>query len=79
MSDQKNKQKQHGYWRIRVYYDGKPTPSETLGIAGKDQAREQYEEEIQKLMRDPAHALWRVELVYCVVTETVWEQDWTMY
>jgi hypothetical protein len=30
-------------------------------------------------MQHPVHALWRVQLVYCVVTETVWEQDGTMY
>lgn len=74
-----NEPKQYGYWQIRVYYDGKPTPSKTLGIAGKDQAREQYKEEIQKAMQHPVHALWRVQLVYCLLTETVWEQDGTMY
>jgi hypothetical protein len=79
MSDQKNKQKQHGYWQIRVYCDGKPTPSRTLQIAGKDQARDQYKEAIQQAMLDPAHPIWRVQLVYCLVTEAVWEQDGTMY
>ena len=79
MSDQKDKQKQYGYWQIRVDYDGKPAPASVLQVADKDQAREQYEWAIKQAMRDPAHALWRVQLVYCVVTESVWEQDGTMY
>ena len=70
---------QCGYWQIRVYYDGKQTPASTLQIADKDQARKQYEWAIHQAMRDPARPIWRVQLVYCVVTETVWEQDGTMY
>jgi hypothetical protein len=79
MSDQKNKQKQHGYWQIRVYYDGTQGPASVLQVAGKDQAHEQYEWAIKQAVRDPAHPIWRVELVYCLVTEAVWEQDGTMY
>jgi hypothetical protein len=74
-----NERTQHGYWQIRVYYDGKQTPASTLQIADKDQAREQYEAASEKAMRDPARPFWRVQLVWCVVTETVVEQDGTSY
>ena len=70
---------QYGHWQIRVYYDNRQTPTSTLQVAGKNDAREQYEAAIQQAMRDPARPIWRVQLVYCVVTETVWEQDGTMY
>jgi hypothetical protein len=77
MSDQKDKQ--YGYWQIRVYHDRKQTPTRWWQFAGKDDAREQYEVAIEKAMLDPARPIWRVQLVWCVVTETVWEQDGTMY
>jgi len=79
MSDQKNKQTQHGYWQIRVYYDNAQTSARGWQVVGKDDAHEQYEAAIQQAMRDPARPIWRVQLVYCVVTETVYEQDGTMY
>ena len=74
-----NEPQQHGYWQIFVYNNGKQTPTRGWQVADKDQARERYEAEIQQAMRDPARPIWRVQLVWCVVTETVWEQDGTMY
>jgi len=74
-----NESRQHGYWQIRVYFDNQQAPVKTMQVAGKDQAREQYESAIQQAQRDTAHPIWRVQLVYCYVAEAVWEQDGTMY
>ena len=74
-----SERQQFGYWQIRVYYDNAQTSARGWQIAGKDDAREQYEAAIKQAMRDPARPIWRVQLVYCIVTETVVEQDGTMY
>ena len=77
--DELGERVQYGHWQIRVYHDNRRTPARTLQVADRDHAREQYGAAIQQAMRDPACSIWRVQLVYCVVTETVWEQDGTMY
>jgi hypothetical protein len=70
---------QYGYWEIRVYHGREQTPARAWQVRGKDDAGEQYGLAVKHASRDAAFPLWRVVLVYCVVTETAYEQDGTMY
>jgi hypothetical protein len=73
-------ERQHyGYWEIRLYYARQQTPVRAWQVRGEEKAREQYDLAVKQASRDAAFPIWRVVLVYCVVTVTAYEQDGTMY